>query len=104
MARWRRPEAAAAAAAAGRGGYAALIGDTPLVELVSLSRATGCRVFAKAEFLNPGGTSKDRVALQMIEEAERAGRLRPGGTVVEGTSGSTGIALAALCRARGYRS
>lgn len=73
------------------------------MELRSLSRATGCRVFAKAEFLNPGGTSKDRVALQMIEEAERAGRLRPGGTVVEGTSGSTGIALAALCRARGYR-
>lgn len=85
------------------GGYAALVGGTPLVELASLSRATGCRIFAKAEFLNPGGTSKDRVALQMIEEAERAGRLRPGGTVVEGTSGSTGIALAALCRARGYR-
>jgi cysteine synthase len=85
------------------GGYAALIGDTPLVELTSLSRLTGCRILAKAEFLNPGGTSKDRVALQMIEEAERAGLLRPGGTVVEGTSGSTGIALAALCRARGYR-
>lgn len=85
------------------GGYAALIGNTPLVELRSLSQATGCRVFAKAEFLNPGGTSKDRVALQMIEEAERTDRLRPGGTVVEGTSGSTGIALAALCRARGYR-
>ena len=85
------------------GGYAALIGNTPLVELTSLSRATGCRILAKAEYLNPGGTSKDRVALCMIEEAEKAGLLRPGGTVVEGTSGSTGIALASLCRARGYQ-
>ncbi|GAB5029757.1 cysteine synthase [Nannochloropsis oceanica] len=85
------------------GGYAALIGNTPLVELQSLSKATGCRILAKAEYLNPGGTSKDRVALRMIQEAERAGLLKPGGTVVEGTSGSTGIALASLCRARGYR-
>lgn len=85
------------------GGYAALIGDTPLVELQSLSKATGCRILAKAEYLNPGGTSKDRVALRMIQEAERAGLLKPGGIVVEGTSGSTGIALASLCRARGYR-
>lgn len=84
-------------------GYAALIGNTPLIELTSLSRATECRVLAKVEYLNPGGTSKDRVALRMIQEAEKAGLLHPGSTVIEGTSGSTGIALASLCRARGYR-
>ncbi|CAM9535731.1 unnamed protein product, partial [Heterosigma akashiwo] len=80
-----------------------MIGNTPLVRLKSLSDATGCEILAKAEHLNPGGTGKDRIALQMIEECEKRGLLREGGTVVEGTSGSTGISLALVCRARGYR-
>ena len=74
-----------------------------MVELDSLSRLTGRRILAKAEYLNPGGTGKDRIARAMIEEAEERGLLGPGGVVVEGTSGSTGIALAALCASRGYR-
>lgn len=88
-----------------RTGYAALIGDTPLVELRALSRLTGRTILAKAEYLNPGGTGKDRIALAMLEDAEARGDLPEGGggVVVEGTSGSTGIALAALCAARGYR-
>jgi cysteine synthase A len=87
----------------GRESYSRRIGSTPMVELRSLSKLTGCRVLAKVEYANPGGTGKDRIALAMIEEAERDGRLRPGGTVVEGTSGSTGISLSALSAARGYR-
>ncbi|GBG29719.1 Cysteine synthase [Hondaea fermentalgiana] len=87
----------------GRVGFDGLIGETPLVRVASLSEETGCEVLAKCEFLNPGGSSKDRVALSIVEEAEREGRLGPGGTVVEGTSGSTGISLAQVCRARGYR-
>jgi hypothetical protein len=67
-----------------------LIGDTPMIELRTLSRETGCRVLAKAEFLNPGGSSKDRVARAIISEAEASGALREGGTVVEATAGSTG--------------
>jgi len=70
-----------------------LIGDTPMIELRSLSRQTGCRVLAKAEFLNPGGSSKDRVAAAIIREAEASGALREGGTVVEATAGSTGARL-----------
>ena len=84
-------------------GYSALVGNSPLIRLSSLSNLTGRDIFVKCEYLNPGGTGKDRIALAMIEEAERDGRLRPGGTVVEGTSGSTGIALAALCASKGYR-
>ncbi|KAG5187667.1 putative cysteine synthase [Tribonema minus] len=84
-------------------GYTGLIGNTPMVRLHSLSDATGCDIFAKVEFLNPGGTGKDRLAAAMIEAAEAAGLLKPGGTVVEGTSGSTGISLASICRARGFR-
>ena len=80
-----------------------LIGDTPLVHLSSLSHATGCTILGKAEFVNPGGSSKDRVALAIVREAERAGDLRPGGTVVEATAGSTGISLAMVARACGYR-
>jgi len=86
-----------------RGGYDGLVGATPMVALPALSRALGRRVLAKAELLNPGGTAKDRIARAMIEEAEASGKLRPGGEVVEGTSGSTGIALAAQCAGRGYR-
>ncbi|EGD83485.1 cysteine synthase [Salpingoeca rosetta] len=86
-----------------RTGLEGLIGHTPLVELRSLSRITGCRILAKCEMLNPGGSSKDRVALGIILAAERDGLLRPGGTIYEGTAGSTGISLALLARGRGYR-
>lgn len=81
---------------------AAPVGQTPLVELRSLSALTGCRILAKLELLNPGGSIKDRVAWRAVLDAERAGLLRPGGTIVEGTSGSTGISLAFVARARGY--
>lgn len=77
-----------------------LIGNTPLL---SLEETTGCRIYAKAEFLNPGGSIKDRIALHMLEEAEKSGKLRPGMTIIEPTSGNTGIGLA-LCGVRkGYK-
>ena len=77
-----------------------LIGNTPLI---SLEQTTGMNIYAKAEFLNPGGSIKDRIALAMIEEAEKDGRLKPGMTIIEPTSGNTGIGLA-LCGVRkGYR-
>ena len=79
-----------------------MIGNTPLVHLRSLSRATRCTILAKAEFSNPGGSSKDRVAAAMVQEAEASGALAPGGTLVEATSGSTGVSLALVARARGY--
>lgn len=78
-----------------------MIGNTPLLSLGRMGE--GAILLAKAEGANPGGSAKDRVALAMIEEAERAGRLQPGGTVIEPTSGNTGIGLAAVCAARGYR-
>ncbi|KAH9061564.1 hypothetical protein Ae201684P_020899 [Aphanomyces euteiches] len=81
-----------------REGHAGLIGNTPLVKIHSLSKATGCTILA--EYLNPGGSSKDRVAKGIVEDAEARGLLKPGGTIVEGTSGSTGISLALM--ARGY--
>ncbi|KAE8895852.1 Cysteine synthase 2 [Phytophthora fragariae] len=84
-------------------GFPGLVGNTPMVELTSLSKATGCTILAKAEFLNPGGSSKDRVAKGIVEDAERRGLLKEGGTIVEGTSGSTGISLSLMARARGYR-
>jgi len=84
-------------------GFAAAIGSTPLIRLRSLSDATGCEILGKAEFMNPGGSVKDRAALAIIEDAERSGRLKPGGTVVEGTAGNTGIGLAHVCNARGYK-
>lgn len=86
-----------------RDGLAGAIGHTPLIRLRRLSEETGCAILGKAEFLNPSGSVKDRAALALIEDAEQSGRLRPGGTVVEGTAGNTGIALAQLCQARGYR-
>ena len=79
-----------------------LIGGTPLVRLRTLSDATGCTILGKAEFLNPGGSSKDRVALGIVREAEASGALRPGGTLVEATAGSTGVSLAIVARACGY--
>ena len=70
-----------------------LIGNTPLIQLKGVSELTGCTILGKAEFLNPGGSVKDRTALGIIREAERDGSLRPGGTIVEGTAGNTGIGL-----------
>jgi cysteine synthase A len=81
-----------------------LIGDTPLVRLRSASDATGCEILGKAEFLNPGQSVKDRAALWIIRDAERRGELKPGGRIVEGTAGNTGIGLAMVGRALGYRS
>jgi len=86
-----------------RDGFAGAVGNTPLIRLNGLSRDTGCEILGKAEFLNPGGSVKDRAALYIIQDAERHGTLKPGGTVVEGTAGNTGIGLAHICNARGYR-
>jgi len=86
-----------------RDGFAGAVGNTPLIRLAKLSDETGCEILGKAEFLNPGGSVKDRAALFIIDAAERSGALKPGGTVVEGTAGNTGIGLAHLCAARGYR-
>jgi cysteine synthase A len=80
-----------------------LIGGTPLVRLKRPSERTGCAILGKCEFMNPGGSVKDRAARYMIEAAERDGRLRPGGIVVEGTAGNTGIGLAVVAAAKGYR-
>lgn len=83
---------------------AAVIGNTPLVKLRRASAATGCSILAKAEFMSPGGSVKDRTGLFIIEDAEQRGLLKPGGTVVEGTAGNTGIGLTLVGNARGYRS
>ena len=79
------------------------IGNTPLIRLKAASEATGCTILGKAEFLNPGQSVKDRAALEIIRDAERKGLLRPGGTIVEGTAGNTGIGLAMVARALGYK-
>jgi cysteine synthase A len=79
------------------------IGNTPLIRIHSLSEETGCEILGKAEFMNPGGSVKDRAALWMVREAERAGRIGPGATVVEGTAGNTGIGLLHVCNSRGYK-
>jgi cysteine synthase A len=86
-----------------RNGFIGAVGNTPLIRLGKLSAETGCEILGKAEFLNPGGSVKDRAALYIIADAERRGTLKPGGTVVEGTAGNTGIGLAHICAARGYR-
>ena len=78
------------------------VGNTPLIRLAKLSAETGCEILGKAEFLNPGGSVKDRAALWIIRAAEADGSLRPGGTVVEGTAGNTGIGIAHICNVRGY--
>ena len=83
---------------------AAAIGNTPLIRLRRASEATGCTILGKAEFMNPGGSVKDRAGLAIITDAERRGTLKPGGTVVEGTAGNTGIGLTLVGNARGYRS
>ncbi|KAG8928138.1 Cysteine synthase 1 [Tulasnella sp. 408] len=95
-------------------GFTGAIGNTPLasfsslvpdpaIELKTLSKETGCTVLGKAEFQNPGGSVKDRAALYVVKDAEERGLLKPGGTVVEGTAGNTGIGLAHVCRAKGYK-
>lgn len=84
-------------------GFIGTVGNTPLIRLTSFSVETGCEILGKAEFLNPGGSVKDRAALYIIEDAERKGLLKPGGTVVEGTAGNTGIGLAHICNAKGYK-
>ena len=79
------------------------VGHTPLIRLRRLSDETGCEILGKAEFMNPGGSVKDRAARGIVLDAEQRGVLKPGGTVVEGTAGNTGIGLAHVCNARGYR-
>ena len=86
-----------------RNGFAGAVGNTPLIRLAKLSEETGCEILGKAEFLNPGGSVKDRAALYIVRDAEKRGTLKAGGTVVEGTAGNTGIGLAHICAARGYR-
>ncbi len=81
----------------------ALIGNTPLVRLAGPSEATGCEILGKCEFMNPGGSVKDRAALFIVEDAEARGQLAPGGVIVEGTAGNTGIGLALVGNAKGYR-
>ena len=80
------------------------IGNTPLIRLRAVSEATGCDIFGKAEFMNPGGSVKDRAALAIIEDAEESGALRQGGMIVEGTAGNTGIGLTMVGNAKGYTS
>ncbi|KAG7109800.1 Cysteine synthase 1 like protein [Verticillium longisporum] len=84
-------------------GLTGAIGNTPLIRLNKLSDQTGCEILGKAEFMNPGGSVKDRAALYVVKDAEERGLLRPGGTVVEGTAGNTGIGLAHVCRSKGYK-
>ncbi|MCZ6606447.1 MAG: pyridoxal-phosphate dependent enzyme, partial [Alphaproteobacteria bacterium] len=86
-----------------RNGFIDSIGNTPLIRLRRASEATGCEILGKAEFLNPGSSVKDRAALFIINDAEERGVLKPGGVVVEGTAGNTGIGLALVGNARGYR-
>ena len=86
-----------------RQGFVGTIGNTPLIRLNGVSEQTGCEILGKAEFLNPGSSVKDRAALFIVLDAEERGALRPGGTIVEGTAGNTGIGLALVGNARGYR-
>ena len=86
-----------------RDGFIATVGNTPLIKLRKASEITGCTILGKAEFLNPGGSVKDRAALAIIKDAEAKGLLKPGGVIVEGTAGNTGIGLALVGNARGYR-
>ena len=86
-----------------RQGFIESIGNTPLIRLTKASDLTGCEIYGKAEFLNPGGSVKDRAALAIVKAAEDRGDLRPGGIIVEGTAGNTGIGLALVANARGYK-
>lgn len=84
-------------------GFVGAVGDTPLLRMAKLSQETGAEIYGKAEFMEPGGSVKDRAALWIVEDAEKKGQIGPGGTVVEGTAGNTGIGLAHVCRAKGYK-
>ncbi|AWU74831.1 hypothetical protein CAS74_005069 [Pichia kudriavzevii] len=84
-------------------GFLSAIGNTPLVKLEKLSKETGRNIYGKAEWMNPGGSVKDRAALFYIEKAEEKGLIKPGGTITEGSAGNTGIGLAHICRAKGYK-
>ncbi|KAF9112898.1 hypothetical protein BGX27_002605 [Mortierella sp. AM989] len=84
-------------------GFVGALGNTPLIRLNKLSDETGSNIYAKAEFMNPGGSVKDRAALYVVKDAEEKGLIKPGGTIVEGTAGNTGIGLAHVCRAKGYK-
>ena len=84
-------------------GFVEAIGNTPLIRLNNASEITGCEIYGKAEFMNPGGSVKDRAAKAIIEHAEKSGNLKIGGTIVEGTAGNTGISLAMCANARGYK-
>lgn len=86
-----------------RDGFIGTIGNTPLIRLQGASESTGCEILGKAEFLNPGSSVKDRAAWFIVKDAEDSGQLKPGGIIVEGTAGNTGIGLALVARARGYR-
>ena len=86
-----------------RDGFLGLIGNTPMIRLDAASEATGCEILGKAEFLNPGSSVKDRAALYIVRDAEERGLLKPGGVIVEGTAGNTGIGLALVGNALGYR-
>jgi cysteine synthase A len=86
-----------------RDGFTQAVGRTPLIRLRKASEQTGCTILGKAEFMNPGGSVKDRAALYIVLDAEARGELRPGGVIVEGTAGNTGIGLALVGNARGYR-
>ena len=79
------------------------VGGTPLIRLNRVTKDLAAEVYVKADYLNPGGSMKDRIAVQMIDEAERKGVLRPGGTIVEATSGNTGVGLALIAAVRGYK-
>ena len=86
-----------------RDGFIGAIGNTPLIRLNGPSEATGCEILGKAEYANPGGSVKDRAALYIVRDAEKQGLLKPGGVIVEGTAGNTGIGLALVANALGYR-
>jgi cysteine synthase A len=86
-----------------KNGFVGTVGNTPLIRLNRASQLTGCEILGKAEFLNPGGSVKDRAALAIVLDAEQRGVLRPGGVIVEGTAGNTGIGLTLVANARGYR-
>jgi cysteine synthase A len=86
-----------------RDGFIGTIGNTPLIRLRKASEETGCEILGKAEFLNPGGSVKDRAALAIVQDAEAKGALKPGGVIIEGTAGNTGIGLALVGNARGYK-
>ena len=84
-------------------GFIGAVGNTPLIRLRRLSEQTGCEILGKAEFMNPGGSVKDRAAKWIVLDAVQRGVLKPGGTVVEGTAGNTGIGIAHVCDALGFK-